>query len=85
MNVGAHLGSEAIILTKLAGPNGRTFLFEPQPLFANLVLKNLFMNDVADRSTIINKGCGIEPRSAFMEIFPGNRAASKVHLDVKNP
>ena len=45
------------------------------------MLKNLLLNDVADRATIINKGCANEPKSALMNVFPRNSAASKIYLD----
>ena len=44
LNIGSHIGLEAIVLGKLAGPKGRLLIMEPFSLTANMLVKNIHLN-----------------------------------------
>lgn len=45
-DVGAHFGFWALVLSKLCGPNGRVFAFEPLPGNRDWLCKNLALNSI---------------------------------------
>ena len=56
LNIGTHIGLEAIVLGKLVGPKGRLFAFEPFSVSHNMLLKNIYLNDLEEISTVYNMG-----------------------------
>ena len=46
LNIGAHVGLEAIVLGREVGPKGRVFLFEPIETTYNILVKNIYLNQI---------------------------------------
>lgn len=47
-DVGANLGLYSLLMSRLAGPSGRIYVFEPDQLMAGALRKNLAANDAAN-------------------------------------
>ena len=54
LNIGSHIGLECILYAKLAGPKGKLFMFEPYPVTYNILLKNIYLNNLDKRATLYN-------------------------------
>lgn len=61
VDVGANIGDTAIYFT-LKGAK-HVYAFEPYPYSYNLALKNIKLNGLQDKITLLNEGCGGERRS----------------------
>ena len=46
LNIGAHIGLEAIVLGRGVGPKGRVFIFEPIEPTYNILTKNVYLNQM---------------------------------------
>lgn len=46
LNVGSHIGLEAINLGKIVGPTGKLFIWEPVEATYRIVRKNIFLNNL---------------------------------------
>lgn len=57
-NVGANVGVHVLQLCPLVGPAGRVVAFEPNPVAADLIAKNVALNDFTDRVTIVRSAVG---------------------------
>lgn len=57
LDVGANIGAHTLLFSKLVGPDGRVFAYEPQPDTFNMLCGNLALNDIQN-VVAINKGCG---------------------------
>ena len=48
VDIGAHVGLYTLLASKLVGPQGRVFAFEPDPLASELLSKNLVLNNATN-------------------------------------
>jgi FkbM family methyltransferase len=48
LDVGAHLGYETIVMSKLVGPEGRVISFEPMPETYHLLRENVLLNGLTN-------------------------------------
>ena len=46
LNIGSHVGLEAIVLAKKAGPKGSLYLFEPYNVSRKMLTKNIYLNEL---------------------------------------
>jgi tRNA A58 N-methylase Trm61 len=44
LNMGSHIGLEAMVLGKIVGETGKLFIFEPDTITNNIVSKNVYLN-----------------------------------------
>lgn len=52
LDVGAHVGTMALLAARRVGGRGRVFAVEPLPRLAALLRRNMALNDVADRVSV---------------------------------
>ena len=57
-NIGANVGVHVLQMARLAGPTGRVIAFEPNPLAAALLRKNVELNGFAARVLIVEVAIG---------------------------
>jgi tRNA A58 N-methylase Trm61 len=57
LNAGSHIGLEAIVLGKIAGPTGKLFIFEPMPTTYGMVLRNVYLHKLHNMASVYNLGC----------------------------
>lgn len=57
-NVGANVGVYVLQLAQLVGPSGRVVAFEPAPGAADLLERNVALNDFTDRVTVVRAAVG---------------------------
>lgn len=56
LNLGPQTGLEAIVMGKIIGPQGKLFLFEPNPTSHSILKKNIYLNDLEDITRIYQLG-----------------------------
>ena len=47
LNIGSHIGLEAIVLAKKAGPKGTLTIFEPYHVSRKMLRKNICLNNLS--------------------------------------
>lgn len=70
IDIGANLGYYTLLMADLTGAEGRCLSFEPNPVMASLVDKNIRVNGVAPFTTLYKCALGAEEGVAAMEIDP---------------
>ena len=58
INVGTQSGMEAMRFGHIIGPSGKMHLFEVNPISYNLVLKNVYLNNMQDYVHVYHVGAG---------------------------
>ena len=56
INIGSHVGLEALIMGKIIGSKGTLFIMEPFSITYNMVFKNVYLNGLANIATVYNVG-----------------------------
>lgn len=67
VDVGANFGWYSCLFARIAGDRGRVFLFEPESGNADLLAKNLELND-ARNCKLFRAAVGNEPGTAFLQM-----------------
>ncbi len=67
-DVGAHLGTYAVLGARAVGPTGRVIAFEPVPGTRAALERHLRYNDVADRVTVRDAACSDTPGMLTLHI-----------------
>lgn len=67
VDVGAHVGSNTLFFSKIAGDNGHVFCFEPDPQNFNLLKKNLYINGIKNVSAY---RVAISDRKGKAKLYP---------------
>jgi FkbM family methyltransferase len=65
--VGANIGAHTVLLSRLAGPGGLVYAFEPQPLVFQMLCANLALNDV---SNVDARRLGLGARMQALRVSP---------------
>ena len=52
LNIGAHMGLEAIVYGKIIGESGQLFFFEPYSASYNSLVKNVHLNELEDITSV---------------------------------
>jgi FkbM family methyltransferase len=78
VNLGSHIGFEAIIMGKIIGPTGRMFIFEPYVVSHRIVTKNMELNGLKNYTTVYNKGASNEKSKGTFTINQKNTGASYI-------
>ena len=84
LNVGSHNGIEAIVMAKKAGPKSKLYMFEPYSVTHNILVKNLFINDLGLRSTAYNVGCSDKKGTGVYKIDFTNTGGSSILKDASD-
>ncbi len=81
LNIGSHIGLEAIVLGKLIGEKGRLFIFEPFSVSYNMVLKNVYLNSLGDITTVYNVGASNKYSTGYINVDTSNTGGSEIFTD----
>jgi hypothetical protein len=76
INIGSHIGLEAIVMGRIAGPTGHLFIFEPYSLTYNMVLKNVYLNKLGDMATVYNVGASNHYAQGYISVSLSNTGGS---------
>ena len=86
---GAHLGYVTVHAARAAGPSGRVLVFEPNLAVHSVLHRNLELNGVADRVSILPLALGEQARKARFyscgdtsSLFGAGNAATAIEVDV---
>jgi len=69
VDVGAHIGYYTLLFSKLVGPSGKVFSFEPAPQNFSILEKNINFNSCKN-VILINKAVGNQPGLAKIHLTP---------------
>ena len=78
LNIGSHIGLEAIVLAKKAGPKGSLTIFEPYHVSRKMLTKNIYLNDLESRTTIYGIAASNKKGKGQMQISYENTGGSQV-------
>jgi FkbM family methyltransferase len=87
LEVGANIGYYTILMGKLVGKNGKIYAYEPYPRSADILIRNLVLNNLIDIVEVHN--CAVSDENAIKKLYLGK--ASNVHslinckMDNNNP
>ena len=81
LNIGSHVGLEAIIFGKIIGEKGRIFIFEPYSLSFNILLKNIYLNNIENIATAYNIGAGNTKTEGTISVSTANTGGSKIYTN----
>ena len=87
LNIGAHIGTEMIVLGKLLGPNGKIYFFEPYPSSYSILVKNTYINGLHDISTFYQVAVSNIKQKGYIVVEFINTSASQIYTEetlVKN-
>lgn len=68
LNIGSHIGLEAVVMGKIVGGKGRLFMFEPYSVSFSILLKNIYLNELGDIATVYNVGAGNKYDKAYIAV-----------------
>jgi len=78
LNIGSHIGLEAMVFGKIIGPEGRLYLFEPYEVSRNILIKNLYINDLDDIATVYPIAASNQKTTAYLMVAFSNTGGSNV-------
>ena len=50
--IGSNIGFEGMVIGKIVGPKGKMYFFEPYIISRNILVKNIYINNLKDISTV---------------------------------
>lgn len=68
--IGAHYGPYTLLVSKLVGPEGEVYVFEPDPLTFDILLKNVSINQLKNVKCI-KKGVGESEEVKKLYLYEG--------------
>ena len=68
LNVGSHIGLEAVVFGKIVGDSGKLHILEPYSRTYNMVLKNIHLNGLAQISHVYNVGASNKYSKGFISV-----------------
>jgi FkbM family methyltransferase len=81
LNIGSHVGLEAMVLGKIAGPKGKLFIMEPFSISCNMLLKNVYLNSLNDITTIYNVGASNKYSKGYISVGNINTGGAGIFTD----
>ena len=81
LNIGVHIGLEAMIMGKIIGPTGKIYMFEPYQISRNILIKNIYINDLDNISTVYPVAASNRKMTGFLVVELLNTGASNVETD----
>jgi FkbM family methyltransferase len=83
-DIGANLGLYSLLLTRLVGPQGRVYAFEPDSLMASALRANLAANGAA-HAEVFAGAVGAAPGSAILQRHAVNSGDNRIALSPGTP
>ena len=68
LNIGSHIGLEAIVLGKIVGETGRLFVVEPYSISYGIVLKNVYLNRLDQITQVYHIGAGNKKTEGYIYV-----------------
>jgi hypothetical protein len=81
LNIGSNIGLEAIVLGKIAGPEGKLFILEPFSISNNIVAKNVHLNSLGNIATIYKKGASNRYAKGYVSVNSVNTRGFLIFTD----
>ena len=81
LNVGCHIGLEAMVLGQILGPTGKLFFFEPYSVSYRILQKNIFLNKLNRISTMFKMAVSNKELKGVLWVDPKNTGASEIHTE----
>jgi len=81
INIGSHVGLEALVLGKIIGNNGKLFIMEPFSITYNIVLKNVYLNSLGNIATVYNVGASNKYSKGYIQVYNYNTGGSEIYTD----
>jgi len=81
MNVGAHVGLESMVYSRIAGPTGRLFIFEPFSVPYRMLEKNVYINGLRNRTTLYKVAASNKKGKGEILVNYDNIGGSRVQSD----
>lgn len=81
MNVGSHVAMESMVIGQLIGPTGRLYIFQPYSVSYSIALKNAYLNELENITTIFNIGCAPFQTTGKISVDESNTGASQIFID----
>jgi FkbM family methyltransferase len=78
VDVGASLGYFTLLMAYHAGPSGKVFAFEPNPIVFERLKEHLEMNMMTDRVETFKLAVGDENKPAGLSVYPGRHDISSL-------
>ncbi len=78
LDVGANIGYFTLLFARQAGPTGRVFAYEPEPVNFKLLARNLELNCYKDRVVAYQKAASDEPGLAALAVVERNRGMNRL-------
>lgn len=85
LDVGGHMGVYALLMGRLVGPSGRVLTFEPLSANVGFLRRNIALNGLADRVTLVEAAVDTED-GGTVELFVGDGTSeASVHEHATRP
>ena len=81
LNVVSHIGIETIVFAKKAGGNAKIYFFEPYIITRNILIKNIYVNDLQDRATVYPYAASNKKMKAYLMVNIKNTGGSVVETE----
>lgn len=81
LNIGSHVGLEAVVLGKQAGNTGELYIFQPYKISYEIVKKNVYMNGLAPKTKVYPIAASNKKSQAKIFIVYGNTGSSFIGQD----
>lgn len=78
LNLGSHIGLESVVMGKIIGSKGKLFIFQPYSVSYNMVLKNIYLNQLGDIATVYNVGASNQYSSGYINVNLANTGGSEI-------
>ena len=78
LNIGAHVGLQAIVLAEKVGPKGKLYIFEPTELTYQILVKNIYLNQLEEITTVYKMGASDKLSVGISEIRLANTGGSQI-------
>lgn len=75
LDIGAHIGTQTLIMSQVAGKNGLVIAFEPQKKIYRELIMNMQLNDISNALTL---NCALSNKTGFVSLgeeVPNNEGA----------
>lgn len=76
--MGSHIGIETIVFAKKTGGNAKVYFFEPYIITRNILIKNIYVNELQDRAIVYPYAAGNKKMKAFLMVNIQNTGGSQV-------